>query len=331
MLKRTHFIPGISLTILLAVVSYILSQFVEVSANLLAILLGFIGSSFLFKSNSHFKPGIRFCESHILAIAVALLGAQLNVSALLAIDLSSLFFIVSGLLVTFLMAFLWAKIFRVNHAQACLIASGQGICGSAAVMASQSIIKVPAAQAGLVVALVNFLGFLGVFITVWLDGVFFLDSSQNSGMLIGNTLQSMGHVVAAGFSVSDEAGQMAVLIKMGRILLLIPVLLLLIFFKNRQSKKNQHNSNQIHWLRLIPLFIWVFLLLSFLTTMGWIPEYLIALTSSISQWMFLLAMAAIGLNIEIRQILQTGGRMLLLTVVLFALQLTFSSLFLIYL
>lgn len=331
MLNRTHFIPGLILTSVLAVMAYILSGYVSINAHLLALLLGFVCSNVLGLSGQSFVSGVRFCEVSVLAFAVALLGVQLNVVSLLSIDLLGLVLIFSGLLFTFLVTFLLAKIFNVSASQACLIASGQGICGSAAVMASQSIIKAPAAQAGLVVALINFLGFMGVFVTVGLAQSFFAESSQSSGMLIGNTLQSMGHVVAAGFSINEPAGHFAVLIKMGRILLLIPVLLLLIFFTSKQAKKNQPGEVQIHWIKLVPMFIWVFLLLSFFTSMGWIPDHFVDILSTISKWLFLLAMVAIGLNIEIKQIYLTGGRMLFMGALVFVLQLVYSTLFLLYL
>ncbi len=324
----TNLIPGVLLTSLLAVLAFVFNKYISLSANLIAILLGFVLGHLLGHGKKQFTAGISWCESKILAIAVALLGAQLNLSALMAIDGMSLTMVISGLLFTFVMTLLMAKILRISYQEACLVASGQGICGSAAVMASQSIIKAPAAQAGLVVALVNFLGFVGVFLTVWLATALFNVDTQASGLLIGNTLQSMGHVVAAGFSLNDEVGQLAVLVKMCRILLLIPVLLLLIVFIGRRAQQDQADGGQIHWLRLIPVFIWVFLLLSCLVSMGWLPTAWAGTLSTISKWLFLLAMAAIGLNIELKHIYRSGGRILLLALLVFSVQLLFSVWFL---
>ncbi|MEZ5471171.1 MAG: putative sulfate exporter family transporter [Marinicella sp.] len=320
----TQLIPGFLVTSLLAVLAYLISNYVSLSANLIAIILGFVLTNILGRNSKQLTPGIRWCEVHTLAVAVAFLGAQLDLAALLAVDSDSLWLVIAGLLVTFVVTFLLAKLLRVSSKEACLLASGQGICGSAAVMASQSIVKAPATQAGLVVALVNFLGFAGVFVTVWLASEFFQDDGHAAGILVGNTLQSMGHVVAAGFSINDETGQMAVLIKMCRILLLIPVLLMLIFFSGKQAGKNQEPGSQIHWLSLIPTFIWVFLLLSFLASMGWLPADVTMLVAAISKWLFLLAMAAIGLNIKVQYIHRSGGRILVLGLLVFFTQLMFS-------
>ncbi len=169
------------------------------------------------------------------------------------------------------------------------------------------------------------MGFAGVFVTVWLANWFFKADSELAGLLVGNTLQSMGHVVAAGFSINNEVGQTAVLVKMYRIVMLIPVLLLLIVFWGKQVKKEPSKSERIHWLKLIPVFIWVFLLLCLLATMAWIPQTWVEIMTMTSRWLFLLAMAAIGLNIELKHIYQTGGRILLLGLLVFSAQLIFSS------
>lgn len=328
-----NFIPGFLLVSLLAVIAFFLSKYISVSANLIAILLGFllvnVVQNRFIKSAGKLNPSIKWCESKALAIAVALLGAQLNVSALLEIKPIILILLISGLLVTFVVTLVLAKLLKVGQPQAFLIASGQGICGSAAVMASQSVIKAPTAQAGLVVALVNFLGFVGVFAAVGLAKLFFQADDYSSGVMIGNTLQSMGHVVAAGFSINDEVGQSAVLVKMCRILLLIPVLLVLIGLTGKTSQ-NTNDASSIHWIRLIPLFIWVFLLLSFMATMQWLPTGLLEILASLGKWLFLLAMVAIGLSIRIRDLYQGGGRLLILGFWVFAVQLCFTVWVLLY-
>jgi uncharacterized integral membrane protein (TIGR00698 family) len=327
-----NLLPGILLVSLLAVVAFIVSKYVSLSANLNAIILGFLVANLVLPKQPQLKqkmqPGCNWCEAKALAIAVALLGAQLNMTALLEVNQASLLLIIFGLLLTFLITMLLAKIMKVSNQQACLLASGQGICGSAAVMATQSVIKAPSAQVGMVVALVNFLGFVGVFITVWLASWFFSGHAEESGILIGNTLQSMGHVVAAGFSLNEDVGHFAVLIKMCRILLLIPVLLIIIFI-NGKAAQNKGGAIQIHWFKLIPYFIWVFLLLSFMTSMEWLPSGLLTVLSDVSKWLFLLAMTAIGLSIEVKYIHQSGSRVLLLGLLVFCSQLVFSVWFLV--
>ncbi len=325
------FIPGILWVGLLAFLAVLLAGYFKFSETLVAILLGFVLGN-VWRQPESMVPGIHWSECQGLSIAVALLGVQLNANILTQINGATLVFIAVAMLFTFVVTVLLAKWWRIQGNQACLLASGQAICGSAAVMATQNIVKAPAAQVGMTVGLVNFLGFLGIFITTWMATYFDFNTAVDSGLLIGNTLQSMGHVVAAGFSISDEAGHAAVLVKMCRILFLVPVLLILIVTMNPRKKsgiKTGHDGqDQIHWLKLVPLFIWVFLLLSFLSSMGWVPNALQAQINLVSDAMFVMAMVAIGLNISINEIRRQGRQLLLLGGVVFILQLGFTTVYL---
>ncbi len=312
-------VPGLILVSVLAAVAQMISHLTQVSATLMALLLGFVlGNLWLVRSS--FKRGINWAECQALSVAVALLGAQLNLAMLAELSWFTMVLIVAGLLLTFVVTFVLAKWLRLGASQACLLASGQAICGSAAVMATQQVLKAPAAQAGMVVALVNFLGFVGVFVLPVLAQQFLSDDPTAAGQLMGNTLQSMGHVVAAGFTTDPQAGQVAVLTKMCRILFLIPVLLLILGI----ARGGAANTRHVGWLRLIPGFIWLFLLLCGLNSLQWLPPVVQTVSEVVSHALFLLAMVAIGLNIQLRLIWRHGGQLLLLGGLVFAIQVGFS-------
>ncbi|WP_395375068.1 YeiH family protein [Marinicella sp. W31] len=323
--KLIEGIPGFVLVAFVAAVGYFLSDYFGLSSTLIAIAAGFLIGNVV-PISERFRPGITWLECYGLSIAVALLGLQLNVATLLEINVTTIVMVAVSLIVTFSVALLLAQLLRMNLKASCLVASGQGICGSSAVLATQEIVKAPMATVGLIVALVNFLGLLGVFITPLLVEQFFQDDTNAAGFLIGNTLQSMGHVVAAGFSVNQEVGQTAVLIKMCRILFLIPVLFLCIYIvkRNRHKTDAADQRQQVHWLRLIPLFIWFFLLLCLLVNMQWIPESILVPMHHASDVLFTLAMVAIGMNIKIKDIGTNGGSLLLLGGLVFSVQIVFS-------
>lgn len=325
--------PGFLMVILIAVVAFMVAEYLQQNAILMAILLGFVVGN-LNRVSVKYQVGIKWAESYGLSLAVALLGVQLNLDVLMQINPLSLTVIATAIILTFVVTFIGAKFLHLSRTEACLLASGQAICGSAAVMAvSQSIRVSNTAQTGLVIAVVNFLGFLGVFITPWLIQTYLQSDDAASGFLIGNSLQSMGHVVAAGFSVSDEVGHGAVLFKMCRILFLIPTLLLLLFYFNRsvdQSHKsaveNQVNTSVFDWLKWVPLFIWGFLTLLVMNNLGWIGQGIELRLTQLGDVLFVVAMAAIGLGIGLRDLWQQGGKLLLLGGMVFGLQIGFSLL-----
>lgn len=112
-----------------------------------------------------------------------------------------------------------AKIFAFDEKVALLLGIGNGFCGSSAIGATEHIIGVEKKDAGLSIAVVNFLGTVGMFLLPIVGTLFLKFDHLNSGLLIGNTLQAVGNVAAAGFSVSPLSGQTAMIVKMARILI----------------------------------------------------------------------------------------------------------------
>ena len=324
-------LPGVLVVGLISIAVVLITGFVELSPTILAISMGFLAANLL-NLSSRFESGIKWSESKALAVAVALLGLQLNLAILMQINPVSLAVIVVSIMVTFLFTFVIAKMFRINAVDSCLLASGQAICGSAAIMAVASVIDSPTKKAstGLIIAVVNFLGFMGVFIIPWLVTTYFYTDETSSGFVIGNTLQSMGHVVAAGFSVSDDVGTHAVIIKMCRILLLIPTLLLVLIYwasylKLTTSSNNQNQQHVVNfsWFKMVPLFIWGFLILIIINNMGLVLNELRHVLIQLGDLLFILAMVAIGLSIRLKDIWRKGGKLLLLGGLVFAAQIIF--------
>lgn len=326
-----HFIPGWLMVGCLAWVAWWMATYVAVGVTLLALLLGFVVGN-LWSIPQRFSAGIAWAECHALSIAVALMGLQMNAAVMWQINGWVLAFVVLALVMTFAITGWLARLLAIPTPAACLLASGQGICGSAAVMAVQKVLHAPAGQAALTVAVVNFLGFIGVFVLSWLAPFWVGTGAADAGMLLGNTLQSMGHVVAAGFAVNEPAGQAAVLIKMCRILLLVPLLLVLIAVRRRSTAGDSDRPEKTHgsWLALVPWFIWVFLLCSVMASMAWLPDAALEWGGWGSDGLFVLAMVAIGLRVRLRELSTSGGRLLLLGGLVFAIQIGLTGLFVLY-
>lgn len=327
-----HYLTGIALTVGLVVLCLLLQPHIGINSTLAAIILGFLVANLL-PIPTVFDAGIKWCESHGLSIAVALLALQLDWQVMAAVDTLVLLFIGLSVLFTFMMAWLLARPFGLSVQQSTLVASGQAICGSAAVMAVQRVLQAPSLAASQAVVLVNFLGFVGIFLLAWLLPWMFADLVEHKGVMIGNTLQSMGHVVAAGFAVNEGVGQTAVLIKMCRILLLLPLLLLLLLKGKYLGHENSQaaNAKTGSWLRWIPWFIWAFMALVVIDQLHWVGAAQRDWLIGVGDFFFLIAMVAIGLGIRLRAFFAQAHRLLLFGVVLFALQLAFSGVFLYYL
>ena len=313
---------GIALCILIGILALLMSAFFPIGAISIAIVMGIIiGNSI--KHGEIFEQGITFSEKQILPFAIALMGVNLNFLILKELGYKSILIIIAGITATILSSVILAKLFKFDNKLALLLGIGNGICGSSAIAATEQIIGVEKKDVGLSIAIVNLLGTIGIFLLPSIGKLIFSSNNLNSGLLIGNTLQAIGQVVAAGFSVSEIAGQTATLVKMTRILMLTPLVFILIFVYARKDRK--HTDGEKIKNRPVPFFIIGFVLVSFIPTLRLLPEEIIQIVSKISHYSLLVAMAGIGLKITFASIIKDGKMALLIGSLIFFLQILFSS------
>ncbi|MBT3280328.1 MAG: putative sulfate exporter family transporter [Campylobacteraceae bacterium] len=313
---------GILIATAIGMVAILLSNFITIGSVAIAIIVGvFIGNTI--KLDKKFSPGITYSEKTLLAYAIALMGINLDFSILVALGFKTITLIIIALAITLLASIYLAKIFKFDTKFALMLGIGNGVCGSAAIAATKDIVKLDQEKVGLSVAIVNFLGTVGIFLVPMIGTYFLTLSDVNNGVLIGNTLQAVGQVIAGGFSINDTAGQTATIVKMGRILMLTPLIFVLIYFINKQAK----NINSASTTKLeIPMFITGFVLFSIIATIGILPESMVSMISITSKYLLIIAMAAIGLKINFKTILQHGSTALLIGTLIFIIQIVFSSL-----
>lgn len=316
-IKKTTY--GVLLCVVVGVLALFLSSYIPIGAVAIAIILGIIIGN-LAKPGNTFSKGINFSEKHILAFAIALMGVNLNFLVLEELGVKSILVIVAAMIITISSSLLFAKIFKFNKRFALLLGIGNGICGSSAIAATEQIIGSKKEDVGISVAVVNFLGTIGIFLLPFIASIILKFTDINSGMLIGNTLQAVGQVVASGFSISNISGQTATIVKMTRILLLTPVVFILIF---AFSKKNKINGEKTKI--SIPLFVIGFVLFSLVPTFKLLPIEYIKIIGKLSHYLLIIAMAGIGLKITFGSILRDGKSALLIGALIFAIQIIFSS------
>ncbi|HHI81237.1 MAG TPA: putative sulfate exporter family transporter, partial [Planctomycetes bacterium] len=267
-----------------------------------------------------FGSGIQFCEKQLLSVAIALMGVNLDFGIVKELGLSSLALVVAGVAVTITAAMGIGKLLGFDHKFALLLGIGNGVCGSSAIAATEQIIGANEEEVGLSVAIVNGLGTLGIFVLPLVARSLFHFSDLDSGLLVGNTLQAVGQVVAAGFSINEMAGQTATIIKMTRILMLFPLVFVLIFAFAKSGKGQGGKKPKV------PLFILGFILFSLVPTFGLLSAGMTSGIKRASHYLLIVAMAGIGLKITFDSILRDGKAALLTGGLVFLVQIVFSSL-----
>ncbi len=315
------YFSGFLFTLLLALIAFWLSGFLPVGAVVVGISLGIIVGN-LFGVKEAWLPGIGFAEKHILAWAIILMGVKLDFNIVKELGLKAVLIIIAAIIFTITVSQILGKVFRMNRRLALLLGIGNGVCGSSAIAATEKIIGADKHEVGISVTVVNFLGVIGMFLLPLITEFVLHYNDLQSGFLIGNTLQAVGQVVAAGFSINDTAGHTATIVKMMRILMLTPIVLTLLLYFHQKNKKQVVVDKK----RGLPYFITGFILMSLIPTFHLLHSETITVLGKLSHYLLLIAMVAIGLKISFRHIVKQGGKALLVGSLIFLIQILFSVL-----
>jgi len=326
--KYKTYTKGLLASIIVAILASTITHFISFSTATVAIILGMIVGNIFFTTfhtdEPGFKSGVKWAEKDLLMFAIALMGINLNFTMLANLGVKTIFIIVLGMIFTIFMGVLLGKLFKLNPKLSLMIGIGNGVCGSSAIAATSGVAKVNNNDIGISIALVNLMGTIGIFLAPFLAHLLGFTDIQ-AGIFTGNTLQAVGQAVAAGFSISPEAGHYATVVKMGRVLLLVPLVLILIYIAKRESQKEGEEVEGKTKVGVPSFIIW-FVGFSVVASLGWLPKEVETYISTVSHYITLIAMSAIGLMIHFGTIVKSAGTAFKVSSLLFALQLMFSAL-----
>jgi uncharacterized integral membrane protein (TIGR00698 family) len=322
-LKRKYFY-GIILSLLITVSAYFIKSFTNIDTVSFSIITGIILRTLLFEK-FEINSGSNLIEKYILSFAIGLLGVELQFGIILKLGYKPFIFIISLMTFTIICGFIFGKLFGLSKKAGLLVGIGNAVCGSSAIAAAAPIIKNNEEEIGLSVSLVNFLGTIGIFLMPFLTNYYKIDSNLNAGILIGGTLQAVGQVVAAGYSINNDVGTISVLVKMVRILLLGPLLMILIFIIPYFTKNKE---NKIKPKIKVPYFIVLFFIFSLISSFEIIEQTYINYIKLTGKFLLVLSMSAIGLKIKLSSIIKNAPKYLLAGIFIVISQILFYFLFL---
>lgn len=248
-----------------------------------------------------YKPGITYCEKVLLPLSIVLMGFSMEIGTLTSIGKTGSIAI-SASIFTALFAMTLLYLFNKRNQIILLLGVGNAICGSSAIAASSPVLKSNEAETGLSIAVVNLLGVIGIALMPALCHIFNF-TEETSGILIGSSLQAVGQVSAAGYTVGAVSGEVATVIKMARILFLGPVILLLILFFSKPEKKNGLFT-------YIPAFIVGFFITFLLSNFLSLPTNVKSIIRIFEVNLLVSAMVAIGCKINVKALISQSSKAL---------------------
>ncbi len=293
--------PGIMVCGLVTLSSIMISEHYATPVMLMCLLIG-MAFHFLYEESTA-QRGIQFTSQHILKIGVALIGARIMISQFTSLGLAALLGIAAITLVILSLGPMLGRLFGLNREQGLLIGGATAICGASAALAISSVL--PASknlerQTLTAVIGVTAMGTAAMILYPVILGIVGLND-HHSGVIIGGTIHDVSQVVGAGYSVSNEAGNTAVLIKLIRVFMLLPVLVGITWMY--QHKDEGHKTQRFF---AIPPFLLGFIVLATLNSIDMLPSEVTHGLEFLSKWLLIMAIAAVGLKTSMKDVLSLG-------------------------
>lgn len=298
----------------IGLLGYFISSFLPSSFNsiLMALLLGMIVGNFI-KIPGDFQSGIGFTSSKLLELSILFLAFSINYKHIAALGIMSFSAILIMVVLMLILTYYLAIKVKCPGSTGWLVGFGTTICGSSAIAALSPGISKNKDDVGISMAVVNLLGSLGMILMPIILSRLNL-STQQMGLLIGGTLHSVGNVVGAGYTISNEVGEGAITIKLARVALLSPALIFFNYLVNRHQAAHWKEHFSLPW------YLWSFIGITILTSIINFPVSFINVMEIAGKMVLTIAMAAIGLKVSFRTIYQSGQKGLLFGLLAFVAQ-----------
>lgn len=319
---RASTLSGILFVALFALASLYLAEMswlikAGISSLVISIILGIIYSNTL---RHHLPdlwvPGVQFSAKQLLRLAIILYGFRVSFQQIAAVGIEGL--VIDVFIVT---ATLWlgywvgVKLLKLDRHLALLITAGSAICGAAAVLAVEDVLHSEPYKATIAVGTVVLFGTLAMFLWPTLQHLGILGMTENQyGIFVGASVHEVAQTLVAGTNVSAEAGNIAVIVKMTRVLLLVPVLIFLSVGENRQRASHEGGSKIQFG---VPWFAVIFAGMIGFNSLNLLPAALVKLINQWDVFLLTMAMAAIGMETNLQKIKKVGLRPLYLAIGLF--------------
>lgn len=296
-------LPGVLIAAIIALASQFIAEHYGAPTMLLALLFG-ISLNFL-GSEAKSRPGIDFGSRQLLRLGVALLGVRISGEVLTLLGWKVVLLVVLAVVATIGFGLAVSRLFGFRYRFAFLSAGAVAICGASAAMAIAAILPRDArSEERLIftVVSVTLLSTLAMIVYPVLSVAIGFDD-KTTGVFIGATVHDVAQVVGAGFSVSEETGNVATLVKLLRVIMLAPVVVVATLVIRTVASAQEAEGKRPP---LVPIFVIGFVALAALRSTGLVPEIIVEIASEASRWLLVVAIASVGLKTQPKDILNVG-------------------------
>jgi uncharacterized integral membrane protein (TIGR00698 family) len=311
-------LKGILLSVAIGALAIPLAAVFGSSNIILAgLILGIVVGN-LVKLPEALDSGISFTGSKLLEISIVFLAFSINFKHIAAIGAVNFVLLAIVILILLILTIYLSKKFNCPSSAGWLIGFGTAICGSSAIAALSTSIEKDKEDVGMSMAVVNLFGSIGMLALPFVFQFIHL-SDQQMGFLIGGSLHSVGNVAGAGYGISKAVGDTAITVKLARVALLTPYLILFKYLLYRNSTANWREHFKLPW------YLIVFIIITIATSFISLPETFINFAEQTGKYILTVAMAAIGLKVSFKKLISIGQKGIIFGLVLFLILLLLLS------
>ncbi len=322
--NRSSMLHGVLLITLFSCAAFYIGDInmvrsLSLSPMIIGIILGMLYANSL-RNNlpETWVPGIIFCSKRILRIGIILYGFRLTFQDVTAVGLSAVCIDAIIVTTTICGGIMVGRLLRMDRDIALLTSVGSGICGAAAVLGAESAIKTKPYKTAVAVATVVIFGTSAMFIypALYRSGVIDL-SPEAMGIFTGSTIHEVAHAVGAGNAMGPVESNSAIIVKMIRVMMLVPVLLVLSYSMARTAVKTATGKQKAGGNISIPWFAILFLVVIGFNSLDLIPKNLVDFINTFDTFLLTMAMTALGAETSIEKFKNAGLKPFILAFILF--------------
>lgn len=320
--KRSSMLHGVLLITLFSCAAFYIGDMsfvkeLSLSPMIVGIVLGMLYANSL-RNNlpETWVPGIKFCSKRVLRIGIILYGFRLTLQNVMEVGLPAICIDAIIVAVTICGGILIGKMLKMDSNIALLTSVGSGICGAAAVLGAESAIKAKPYQTAVAVSTVVIFGTIAMFLYPALYNNHIVElPAQLMGIFTGSTVHEVAHVVGAGNAMGESVSQPAIIVKMIRVMMLVPVLLIIGFFMMRTAKtaigKGERGKVDVPWFAIL------FLVVIGFNSLDLLPVSVVNFINTFDTFLLTMAMTALGAETSIDKFKKAGFKPFVLALILF--------------
>ncbi|RDB43451.1 YeiH family protein [Halomonas sp. DQ26W] len=258
------------------------------------------------------REGIEFASRTVLRLGVALLGARMTLEQVGDLGLAPVLTVIGSVALVIALGALLARVLGLPREFGLLTGGAVGICGASAALALSAVM--PRNEASerntiLTVVGVTTLSTMAMVIYPLIAGALALADTQ-AGIFLGGTIHDVAQVVGAGYMISEETGDVSTLVKLVRVAMLVPVVMVFMWL----FRKSRREAGESSRMPLLPSFLVGFVVLVIVNSLGAIPESVNDAMTTLSRWCLVTAIAALGIKTSFQKLAVVGWRPVILMV-----------------